>query len=59
MFWQNVIVIALVAAAAAYLLTHCLGRRRRRAACANCPTLKVLSERERAKTKQPIVRLSD
>jgi len=50
-FWQQIIVIASVCLAVAYLVFHYVRRKRRKADCANCPTLKALQDRRRVKAE--------
>jgi len=51
LFWQQIIVFAAVFLAVVYLVVHYVRRKRRKAGCANCPTLKVLQDRQKTKAK--------
>jgi len=50
-FWQQIMVFAAVCLAMVYLVVYYVRRRRRKAGCASCPTLKVLQSQAEIKTK--------
>jgi len=50
-FWQQIIVFAAVCLAVVYMVVYYIRRKRRRAGCANCLTLKVLQDQQKTKAK--------
>lgn len=50
-FWQQIMVFAAVCLAVVYLVVYYVRRKRRKAGCANCPTLKVLQDQQKVKAK--------
>ena len=50
-FWQQIIVFAVVCLAVVYMVVYYICRKRRRASCADCPTLKMLQDQQKVKAK--------
>ncbi len=49
--WQQIMVFAAVCLAVVYLVVYYIRRKRRKASCADCLTLRVLQDRQKTKAK--------
>lgn len=49
--WQHLLVLGIIGAAIVYLVIYYIRRRKNKSACASCPSLRVLQDNRRVKTK--------
>ncbi len=49
--WQQIMVLVAVCLAVVYLVVYYIRRQRRKADCASCPSLRVLQNQPKVKTK--------